>query len=105
MREVEAESRDLKAQRLREEQHVVLVTPYYEVMRQKIEGSDDEAVEDEAQGKDYLAAYMPLLLVRRGLARRSLHFSASVVPFVSECRVSRREAGGILAAHPRALLH
>lgn len=65
VRDVEAEAKEIKYQRLKEEQHVVLVTPYYEVMRQKMEESDDDQVEDEAIGKDYLAAYLPVLTGNR----------------------------------------
>lgn len=70
MREGEREVRDLLAGREKDEQHIGLATPYYDVVRQKHGESDEEAEEASEVEVDYLTQFLPLVTGTRSLNRQ-----------------------------------
>lgn len=70
VREGEREVRDLLAGREKDEQHISLATPYYDVVRQKHGESDEEAEEASEVEVDYLTQFLPLVTGTRSLNRQ-----------------------------------
>ena len=70
VREGEREVRDLLAGREKDEQHISLATPYYDVVRQKHGESDEEAEEAADVEVDYLTQFLPLVTGTRSLTRQ-----------------------------------
>ncbi|CAG9466922.1 unnamed protein product [Pedinophyceae sp. YPF-701] len=62
IRDMEADVRELLLNRVREEQVMVLVTPYFDIIRELREDSDSEVVDEEQALYDYLAPYLPAVI-------------------------------------------
>ena len=58
------------AGREKDEQHIGLATPYYDVVRQKHGESDEEAEEASEVEIDYLTQFLPLVTGTRSLNRQ-----------------------------------
>lgn len=68
-RDSEKEVRELLAAREREERSISLVTPYYDVVREKHGESDEEPEEAVNTQANYLTPFMPPLVGARQLTR------------------------------------
>mmetsp|Transcript_27648 Transcript_27648/g.69682 ORF Transcript_27648/g.69682 Transcript_27648/m.69682 type:complete len:469 (+) Transcript_27648:102-1508(+) len=55
--------------RTKEEQNIALVTPYYDIVRAKMEESDEEETEEVKAQYDFLQPFMPVVIGTRSLHR------------------------------------
>lgn len=58
-RDSELEVKEITALRTNQEQNIILVTPYYDVVRSKSEASDEEREEEKVVEYDHLSPFLP----------------------------------------------
>ena len=59
VRDMEREVKEILGTRQREEQHILLLVPYYDVVRNAKEESDEEKEQEQQVEHDYLSAFLP----------------------------------------------
>jgi hypothetical protein len=59
VRDMEREVKEIMGTRQREELHILLLVPYYDVVRNAKEESDEEKEQEQAVEHDYLSAFLP----------------------------------------------
>ena len=70
VREIEKEIKAMVTTRVKEEQSISLVTPYYDVVRVKMEEEDDDGDKDEEKVEhDYLSPFLPVVIGGRSLKK------------------------------------
>ena len=69
IRDVEREIRMILESRIKEEQNILLTTPYYDITRIKKEESDEEKQEEEEVEHDFLSPFLPSYINVRNLTR------------------------------------
>ena len=69
IRESEKEVQDMVATRSKEEQNIVLLSPYYDIVRCKTEESEEEEETGEVVESDYLSPFLPPLIAGTSLSK------------------------------------
>lgn len=59
MRDSEWEVKEIAEVRTNQEQNITLVTPYFDIVRSKSEGSDEEEEEEKEVQYDHLSPFLP----------------------------------------------
>lgn len=91
VRESEEEMREIQAARAREENAIVLRTPFYDVVRERVYDSDEEPEEEKKEAeRDYLSGFLPAAAASRALTRNEcLETRAKCLAALKERLLSR----------------
>lgn len=91
VRESEEEMREVQAARAREENAIVLRTPFFDVARERVYDSDEEPEEEEKEAeRDYLSGFLPSVVASRALTRNEcLETRAKCLAALKERLLSR----------------